>query len=265
MSHTTTNVVLGPRVGALRSERGLGEILKVLGRPTDAWTRSVLLTVFVVTTLAAAAAAQVVRLTVALPAPAIQAALWIAWLTWHSLLFPRARRRALARGAAHAYRAVFPTHILPGVCIGVSLMGGPGLHAVLGGAPLAPPDQLAFAAVWLVAGTALLVSGFTAIGLASAGFLYEYVDAPQPIAVRGVYRFLRHPLFLGGVVASVGPVLMFETTASLVAVNVAVLPAYRLLEDRRLSGVFGSSYRAYCREVAAFVPRVRALQAAAGR
>lgn len=156
------------------------------------------------------------------------------------------------------------THILPGVCIGVSLMGGPALQALLAGAPLAHHGRLALAAVWLAGGTALLVGAFASIGVASAGFLYEYIDALEPITARGVYRFVRHPLFLGGVISSIGAALAFDTTLGIAgaAINLAVLPAYKLLEDRRLSDVFGHSYRAYRGDVAAFVPSLRTLRAA---
>ena len=239
--------------------RGLEDVLAALGQGADARARFGILALFLITTLAAAGAAQALQRIVGLPPVPTHAALWVAWLAWHSALFPRARRRALHRDGSGAYRAVFLPHILPGVCIGVSLMGGPALHALLDGAPLASPYRLALAAVWLLGGAALLVSGFVAIGAASAGFLYEYVDAAEPIAARGIYRQIRHPLFLGGVIASIGAALAFAASVGVAgaAVNLGVLPLYEQLEDRRLTAVFGATYRAYSGEVAAFVPRVR--------
>jgi protein-S-isoprenylcysteine O-methyltransferase Ste14 len=230
-------------------------------------TRFAIVGVFVIATLGAAGGAQALQRIASLPPVPTHAALWLAWFSWHSVVFPRARRRALRGDRDAAYRAVFPTQILPGVCIGVSLMGGPALHAVLAGAPLASPHQLAVGAAFLLAGATLLLSGFVSIGVASAGFLYEYVDTTEPIVPRGIYGYIRHPLFFGGVLASIGAALAFATPVAVAgaAVNVTALPLYRLLEDRRLAEVFGMSYRLYSVEVAAFLPWLRAVRIAAER
>jgi protein-S-isoprenylcysteine O-methyltransferase Ste14 len=235
---------------------GLPQILGALGHPDGARERRALVAVFVAATLAAVAGGEAVLRASSLPFVAGHAGLWLAWLTWHSVAFPRARRRRLRGDGAGAYRAVFGRHIVPGVSIGVALMGLPALHALAVGAPAAPAARLAASAACLAAGVALLSWAFATIGFASAGFLYEYVEARRPIAIRGIYRHVRHPLFLGGVVASVGAALAFDGGSGLVPalVNLAVLPAYRVLEDRRLSGVFGAGYDAYRRDVAAFFP-----------
>ena len=39
-------------------------------------------------------------------------------------------------------------------------------------------------------------------------------------------------------------------------INLAVLPIYRLVEDRRCKEVFGGVYRTYATSVGAFVPRL---------
>ena len=235
---------------------GLTKILSALGHSAGWPERCGLVAIFSTFAVCAALAAEVAVQVTALPAHFVLAVLWAAWLGWHSLLFPRARLRLLHRDPVRAYRAAFGTHIVPGVSIGVSLMGAPGLHALLGGAPPAPVEQLMAAGACIGIGTALLYGAFSAIGLDCAGFLYEYVQSREPIAVRGLYRHVRHPLFLGGVIASVGAALAFADGAGIASalVNVAVLPFYKVLEDRRLSAVFGASYDSYRCEVAAFLP-----------
>lgn len=239
------------------SGAGLHELLTTLGHKPDGRARLGLVALFFAVTLSAALAAEWMQRAIALPFAVWHALLWLCWLGWHSLLFPRARDRALRSRRDRAYRAVFGTHIVPGVCIGVGLMGGPALHAVVTGAPLASPASMAVALVLVGCGTALLAGGFAAIGFASAGFLFEYVETSEPIIARGVYRHIRHPLFLGGVIASVGAALVFADAAALTGavVNLVVLPVYMRLEDRRLSGVFGDPYITYSREIAAFVPK----------
>lgn len=248
-----------PACGGPPSRSGIRELLVTLGRAPDGRGCAALVALFVAVTLSAALAAEVVPSVLPVPFAAWHAALWLCWLSWHSLLFPRARRHALSRRRDRAYRAVFPTHIVPGVSIGVALMGGAGLHALLNGSSLASPALVAVALAVVCAGSTMLAAGFAAIGFASAGFLFEYVESSEPIVARGIYRYVRHPLFLGGVIASVGAALAFANGAALegAAVNLIVLPLYRRLEDARLSGVFGESYASYIRDVAAYIPTER--------
>ncbi len=243
--------------GVVRSTQpGLRELLVTLGRPPGLGSQIGLVGTFVAVTLAAALAAEMALRTVPLPFAVSHLGLWLWWLAWHSGVFPRARRRALRERRESAYRAVFGTQIVPGVCCGVSLMGGAALHGLASGSGLAAPATMALAVLLVATGSGLVAAGFAAIGFASAGFLYEYVESSEPIVARGVYRYIRHPLFLGGVIASVGAALVFSNRAALAgaAVNLLVLPAYKRLEDRRLQGVFGEGYASYTRDVAAFIP-----------
>jgi len=231
-------------------------IFAALGRSAHPSTRVALVAIFIAVTLTFCALAEAAVAFCGLPPVPLHAGLWAAWFAWHSVVFPRARKRGLLADPARAYRNVFFTNIVPGVSAGVSLMGTPLVHAILMDAPLASWMRVGVALAVGVAGAALLLAGFLAIGFASAGFLYEYVDSGEPIVLRGVYAYIRHPLFLGGVLASAGTALAFSAgpVLGLGAVNLAFLAIYRRLEDARLSDIFGEPYLEYRTRVPGFVP-----------
>ncbi len=75
------------------------------------------------------------------------------------------------------------------------------------------------------------------------------------LVVSGLYRFVRHPMLSGG--------LLFLLTSGPSRNNLVFLAMYTTYmliggyyEERRLLRVFGDRYRAYQREVGAFVPRL---------
>ena len=193
---------------------------------------------------------------------------WAAWTTWHSIAFPRNRRRHLG-GGPHPYRSAFVLDIFPGIAIGFSQM----LRPVLNGAVLAG-DTVPFGAagpplVLQAIGLALLacagvtfVAAWRTLGTARVGFVDEYRDPDGFVPERrGIYGHVRHPLFWSGAVAS-GALAMLvgsPTGYAIAGVNLAYAVAYNRLEDRRLRLVYGSSYAGYAAEVAAILPRRRSV------
>jgi protein-S-isoprenylcysteine O-methyltransferase Ste14 len=74
----------------------------------------------------------------------------------------------------------------------------------------------------------------------------------------GPFRIVRHPLYLGILVAASAPVLVTfhaHLTVTLVAC-VMVLAVCAVQEERRLRGQLGSVYDSYCRNVKRLVPFV---------
>lgn len=190
--------------------------------------------------------------------PLLQIVAWALWFTWQGWLFPRGCEARLRLGPETAYRASFYRHIVPGVSFGVAQM----IRPVVSGDMIGGPVSLDGAAAMigfplLLLGIILLQRGFDCIGIAGAGFLYEFRDMFAPVVRTGVYAHIRHPLFLGGVLASVGATLAIGGSASAVPAltNLLVLPIYGYLEDRRLERVLGPTYRQYEAEVAQFLPR----------
>jgi protein-S-isoprenylcysteine O-methyltransferase Ste14 len=85
------------------------------------------------------------------------------------------------------------------------------------------------------------------------------VDAPRRLVVRGLYRYVRNPMYLSGTVILLSECLITGSRALLLywaawftAVNLFVI-AY---EEPTLRRRFGAEYEAYVRRVHRWIPRV---------
>jgi protein-S-isoprenylcysteine O-methyltransferase Ste14 len=83
------------------------------------------------------------------------------------------------------------------------------------------------------------------------------VDHPKHLVVRGLYRYVRNPMYLGVLGILLGEVLVLRSLALLqyaalwfLIVNVVV----RVYEEPNLSSRFGHSYDQYCRQVRRWIP-----------
>jgi protein-S-isoprenylcysteine O-methyltransferase Ste14 len=74
----------------------------------------------------------------------------------------------------------------------------------------------------------------------------------------GPYRFVRHPIYTGALIAVLGPVLAHANLGGLLGLVLIVLGILRKLtiEETLLEGQFGEEYRAYRREVRMLIPFV---------
>jgi len=86
------------------------------------------------------------------------------------------------------------------------------------------------------------------------------VDPPRELVVRGLYRYVRNPMYLSVTVIVFGESLLTGSRALLVywaiwfvAVNLFVMG----YEEPTLRLRFGESYERYAREVRRWLPRVR--------
>lgn len=84
-------------------------------------------------------------------------------------------------------------------------------------------------------------------------------DPPRRLVVRGPYRLVRNPMYLGAGLALVGAALVYRSVA-LVAYAAALLVATHLFvvlyEEPTLRRTFGEDYEAYCRRVRRWLPRL---------
>jgi protein-S-isoprenylcysteine O-methyltransferase Ste14 len=84
-------------------------------------------------------------------------------------------------------------------------------------------------------------------------------DPPRNLVVRGPYRYVRNPMYLGASVALAGAA-MFYQTAALVAYAAAFLVLMHLVvvlyEEPTLRRAFGNDYETYCQRVGRWWPRV---------
>ena len=86
------------------------------------------------------------------------------------------------------------------------------------------------------------------------------IDAPKKLVVRGLYRYLRNPIYVGVLTALVGWAVMFRG-ANLLVYAVCVGICFHLFvvlyEEPHLRRQFGADYRDYCEKVGRWLPRVR--------
>jgi protein-S-isoprenylcysteine O-methyltransferase Ste14 len=84
-------------------------------------------------------------------------------------------------------------------------------------------------------------------------------DPPRRLVVRGPYRFVRNPMYIGGALALAGAVLFYRSLFLLafccfflLAVCLFVL----FYEEPTLRRTFGPDYEAYCHRVHRWLPRI---------
>lgn len=84
-------------------------------------------------------------------------------------------------------------------------------------------------------------------------------DPPRRLVVRGPYRYVRNPMYLGASLALVGAALYYQTAALLAYVGVFLLLMHVFVvsyEEPTLRQAFGEDYDAYCRQVRRWWPRI---------
>ena len=99
------------------------------------------------------------------------------------------------------------------------------------------------------------VSDFMTVG----GGTPAPIDPPRRLVVRGLYGFVRNPMYLGVGAAFLGEVAF--TTALWLAAYAAVVfviwhPFVVYYEEPRLTQLFGDEYRPYCARVPRWLPRI---------
>ena len=112
--------------------------------------------------------------------------------------------------------------------------------------------------VMITAGTALLLACIWEFARRGRGTLSP-VDPPRELVVRGLYRYVRNPMYLSVTVIVLGEVLLTGSRALLaywaiwfVAVNLFVIG----YEEPNLRRRFGESYARYTQTVRRWVPRL---------
>ncbi len=82
-------------------------------------------------------------------------------------------------------------------------------------------------------------------------------DPPRRLVVRGPYRFVRNPMYLGAALALLGAALVYESGALLAyaaAFFVVTHIFVMVYEEPTLRARFGEEYAAYCRRVRRWWP-----------
>jgi protein-S-isoprenylcysteine O-methyltransferase Ste14 len=89
--------------------------------------------------------------------------------------------------------------------------------------------------------------------------------ADHRLVTIGPYRLVRHPMYLGILLAAVGGALLYRTWAMLLLVLTGLgLTLRARREEQALAAEFGQAWRDYRRRTPAFLPRVRSSSAQGG-
>ena len=84
-------------------------------------------------------------------------------------------------------------------------------------------------------------------------------DPPRRLVVRGPYRFVRNPMYIGAGLALAGAALYYQSSplAGYTALFLLVAHLFVLwYEEPTLRRTFGQEYEAYCRRVRRWLPRL---------
>lgn len=83
-------------------------------------------------------------------------------------------------------------------------------------------------------------------------------DPPRRLVVRGPYRVVRNPMYVGATLALSGAALYFQSVALAVFVGLYLVATHlfvRLYEEPTLRRKFGEEYADYCRRVGRWFPK----------
>src|SRR5436189_5244452 len=76
-------------------------------------------------------------------------------------------------------------------------------------------------------------------------------DPPRRLVIRGPYRFVRNPMYIGAGIALAGAALFYQSLSILIYAGLFFLATHLfviLYEEPTLRQTFGSEYEAYCRQ-----------------
>jgi protein-S-isoprenylcysteine O-methyltransferase Ste14 len=85
------------------------------------------------------------------------------------------------------------------------------------------------------------------------------IDPPKRLVVRGLYRYVRNPMYIGVLSVITGEALLFQSLALIgyaAAVFVFTYLFVIFYEEPTLRQKFGESYKNYCKEVPRWIPRI---------
>ena len=183
---------------------------------------------------------------------AVVAGLWLAWVLywWASSRNVKATRRqeSLGSRAAHVIPLGFAAWMLAAPRLPGNFLGG----RFLPHEPLVMMAGVAFVA----AGLAFTVWARIFLGRNWSATVTLKQD--HELVRAGPYRFVRHPIYSGLLVAFAGSALVRGEWRAVVAVVIAFAALWRKLrlEERWLEETFGPAYVRYRAEVAALIPFV---------
>ncbi len=168
------------------------------------------------------------------------------------------RRQAGAPGGALTVR-LFLKNLLFTVLVPGTVAGWvPWRIAARGGHVLAGGWMLAAGAVLAATGVAIALWCVRDFAVAGRGTPAPF-DPPTQLVVRGLYRYVRNPMYVGVLSVIAGWSLLYRS-AAVAEYGAIVWLLFTVfvvaVEEPMLKRRFGASYEAYCRSAGRWLPRV---------
>ncbi len=123
------------------------------------------------------------------------------------------------------------------------------------------PQKLRLLSIWNIAGLSLFVVGLT-IALVAVFTLRRFYSSTlvirkdHQLITHGIYRFIRHPIYLGVIMVFIG-VSVFTSSLYGLLIMLALIPIFlnRIkMEERMLTEEFGDAYRTYKETTRKLIP-----------
>ena len=113
-------------------------------------------------------------------------------------------------------------------------------------------------------GLAPIILGVAIYIFCSGSFIFVGKGTPIPftptkeLIVTGLFRFVRNPLYIAGVLVLVGEAILFQSLGILIycLVMFGVFNVHVLMEETLLAEKFGARYKQYCKSVPRWLPRL---------
>jgi len=122
-------------------------------------------------------------------------------------------------------------------------------------------EDLDILSVQSIVGLALAVIGFTILLIAQITLRRSYsstlvIREDHQLVTHGIYRFTRHPIYLGNIIFCIGVPVFTSSLYGLLILS-ALIPIFlnRIrMEERLLTEEFGDAYRTYKEETSKLIP-----------
>jgi methanethiol S-methyltransferase len=171
---------------------------------------------------------------------ATDALLFTIFATHHSVFARDSVKRGIAR--------IVPDRLIRSTYVWIAsllLIGVCGFWQTIGGQLY---DADGWRAVWhagvQVAGLALIVSAVRKIDALELAGIHEHAG-DQPLQITGPYRLVRHPIYLGWLLATFGPAHLTIDRLMFAGISAVYLVIAMPIEERALGRAFGEAYARY--------------------
>jgi protein-S-isoprenylcysteine O-methyltransferase Ste14 len=82
------------------------------------------------------------------------------------------------------------------------------------------------------------------------------IDPPKELVVKGLYRYVRNPMYVGITLVLLGEALLFESAILFLYAGFLLVCAHLFIvyyEEPTLRRLFGTSYESYCKSVSRWI------------